>query len=115
MQVGYMRVSKAVAMVRTSSDGILPTLSDTPFGGHDQTLAPRVHFQSVETSSVFPAVYAEDEALFTIDTLQIIHGEVPRRVRALVVEWATLHNDEIATNWDLARRGVPLQQIEPLE
>jgi hypothetical protein len=30
---------------------------------------------------------------------------VPRRVRALVVEWATLHHDELATNWDLARRG----------
>jgi hypothetical protein len=63
----------------------------------------------------FHAEYAEDEALFTIDTLQVLHGDIPRRVRALVVEWATLHHDELTTNWDNARRGVPLQGIEPLE
>jgi len=38
----------------------------------------------------FHAGYAEDEAVFTIDTLQVLYGWVPRRVRALVVEWATL-------------------------
>jgi hypothetical protein len=63
----------------------------------------------------FHAEYAEDEALFTIDTLQVLRGEVPRRVRALVVEWATLHHYELVENWDLARQGVPLRGVEPLE
>ena len=63
----------------------------------------------------FHAEYAEDEALFTIERLQLLRGEVPRRVRALVVEWATLHQDELGANWDLARQGMPLQEIEPLE
>jgi hypothetical protein len=63
----------------------------------------------------FHAEYAEDEALFSIDTLQVLQGEVSRRVRALVVEWATLHRDQLATNWIFARQGMPLQAIEPLE
>jgi hypothetical protein len=63
----------------------------------------------------FHAEYAEDEALFGIDTLQVLRGRVPRRVRALVVEWATLHHGELVTNWNLARQGVPLQAIEPLD
>jgi Domain of unknown function (DUF4160) len=63
----------------------------------------------------FHAEYAEDEALFTIETLQVLQGSVPRRVRALVVEWATQHLDELVANWNLARQGVPLQSIEPLD
>ena len=62
----------------------------------------------------FHAEYAEDEALFRIDTLQVLQGSVPRRVRALVVEWATLHHDELEANWNLARQAIPLQDIEPL-
>jgi hypothetical protein len=53
--------------------------------------------------------------LFSIESLQILSGRVSRRVRALVVEWATLHHDELVANWDLARHGVALQAIEPLE
>jgi hypothetical protein len=63
----------------------------------------------------FHAEYGGDEAVFMLDTLQVLHGEVPRRVRALVVEWATLHHDELLANWNLARRAVPLRAIEPLE
>jgi Domain of unknown function (DUF4160) len=63
----------------------------------------------------FHAQYAEDEALFTIDTLELLGGQVPRRVRNLVVEWATLHREELVSNWNLARQAVPLQSIEPLE
>jgi len=63
----------------------------------------------------FHAEYGDDEALITIERLQVLRGELPRRVRALVVEWATLHQDELETNWGLARQGVPLQAIEPLE
>jgi hypothetical protein len=63
----------------------------------------------------FHAEYAGDEALFTIERLRVLRGHVPRRVRALVVEWATLHDDELSSNWNLARQGVPLRSIDPLE
>ena len=63
----------------------------------------------------FHAEYGGNEALFTIDTFRVLRGKVPRRVRALVVEWASLHHDELIANWNSARQGLPLQPIEPLD
>ena len=63
----------------------------------------------------FHATYAEHRAEVGIESLEVIHGEVPRRVLALVLEWAFLHRDELRSNWERARRGEPLDPIEPLE
>ena len=63
----------------------------------------------------FHARYAEHEATFTIDGLEILSGSVPRRARALVLEWASLHRGELSANWELAREGLPLRQIPPLD
>ena len=43
----------------------------------------------------FHAKYAEQEALFRIDTLEVYSGELQSRARALVVEWASLHRIEL--------------------
>jgi hypothetical protein len=45
---------------------------------------------------------------------ELIAGTLPRRALALVVEWAALHQDELAANWERARREEPLRAIEPL-
>jgi hypothetical protein len=63
----------------------------------------------------FHAEYAEYEASFSINTLEVLEGELPRRARALVVEWASLHRAELLANWELARRQLSLRPIEPLE
>jgi hypothetical protein len=34
---------------------------------------------------------------------------------ALVLEWAALHRDELRHDWQLARGGLPLDPIAPLE
>jgi hypothetical protein len=61
------------------------------------------------------AVYGEYEALIEIDSLSVLRGELPRRALALVLEWASLHRSELSTNWECARRGVPLAPIAPLD
>jgi hypothetical protein len=63
----------------------------------------------------FHAQYGEFEALFEIETLAILRGELPRRALALVLEWAALHRQELRTDWELARSGTPLQPIAPLD
>ncbi len=63
----------------------------------------------------FHAEYAGDEASFSIDTLEILEGELSRRARALVVEWASLHRRELVANWERARQELPLQAIAPLD
>ncbi|MGH9840909.1 MAG: DUF4160 domain-containing protein [Blastocatellia bacterium] len=63
----------------------------------------------------FHAEYAEHEATFVIETLGYLSGALPGRARALVVEWALQHRDELRTDWELAKQGQPLLPIPPLD
>ena len=63
----------------------------------------------------FHAEYGEFEAVYTIETLEILRGELPRRAHSMVVEWATFYRNELRKNWDLAVQMRPLANIEPLE
>ncbi len=63
----------------------------------------------------FHAKHAEYEALIRIDTLAILKGELPQREKALVLKWATLHREELKADWELAKKGLPLRPIAPME
>lgn len=63
----------------------------------------------------FHAEYGEYEAVYTIETLETLRGELPRRAHGMVVEWATLHRDELRDNWHRAREMMVLNKVEPLE
>jgi len=63
----------------------------------------------------FHAEYAEREASFAIETLETLEGDLPRRPHAFVVEWASLHREELRVNWERARQGISLLSIEPLD
>ena len=63
----------------------------------------------------FHAEYGEFEAVYEIETLDILRGQLPRRAHALVVEWTTLHRAELNANWERARQELPLSTIEPLD
>jgi hypothetical protein len=62
----------------------------------------------------FHARYGEAEASVDIESLVTIAGELPPRVRRLVVEWAAEHQPELRDNWERARSHRPLISIEPL-
>ena len=63
----------------------------------------------------FHALYAEHEAVIAIRTLAPIQGSLPPRAMALVREWAAIHREELESDWELARRGVPPFPIAPLD
>ncbi len=63
----------------------------------------------------FHVRYGEHEASIRISTLEVLEGHLPRRALALVLEWAVIHRPALWSNWDLARRGLPLDQIPPLD
>ena len=63
----------------------------------------------------FHAEYGEYEAVYEIATIEVMRGALPRRAHALVVEWTSLHRVELKDNWDKARAGMPMSNIEPLE
>ena len=63
----------------------------------------------------FHAEYGKDEAQFAIDSLDVLVGSIPRRSKSLVLEWASLYRGELRENWELARQGLPLNEIPPLD
>ncbi len=63
----------------------------------------------------FHAEYGEYEALVNINTLGVIAGKLPPRVLGLVVEWASLHQNELGTLWEKARNMESLDKIKPLK
>jgi len=63
----------------------------------------------------FHAEYGGNVALVDIRTLSIFSGRLPPRVTGFVVEWATLHQQELLANWEKARAQQELQRIAPLE
>ena len=56
-----------------------------------------------------------EEAEVGIDPIAILEGELARTTRAKVFEWAAIHQAELRANWELARAGLPLLQIPPLD
>jgi len=65
--------------------------------------------------SHFHAVYGEHEALITIDNLAILHGHLPPRALGLVIEWATIYQEELKKIWQQAMEHKKLNKIEPLK
>ena len=62
----------------------------------------------------FHALYAEDEALIDIRTLDVIEGQLTRRALALVLEWAQEHRTELVENWELCAHNQSPKKIRPL-
>ena len=63
----------------------------------------------------FNALYGEYEVIVNIRTLEIIKGFMPRRALALVLEWASLHREELMEDWKLCELKQMPVKIEPLE
>jgi hypothetical protein len=62
----------------------------------------------------FHAAYGEYEISVEVESGEV-HGQFPARALRLVLEWASLHREELIENWELARQGRPLRRIAPLE
>ncbi len=63
----------------------------------------------------FHAKYGNQTGVFSIAELKLTQGHLPRRVIALVLEWAFEHRDELMEDWKSAEMRKPLQRIQPLE
>ena len=63
----------------------------------------------------FHAIYQEDTAEYDINTFAVIRGNLPARAHALVLEWASLHREELLEDWELAIEKKEIKKIEPLK
>ena len=62
----------------------------------------------------FHAKYNEFEALIDIKTLGVSKGKLPSKALSLVVEWASNHQEELMSNWELCINDKTPNKIAPL-
>jgi hypothetical protein len=63
----------------------------------------------------FHAIYENCELVVNLWPLQIISGDAPRRVKDMVLEWATQHQQELLTAWHRIQSGETPNSIPPLQ
>ncbi len=63
----------------------------------------------------FHALYAGRKAMIDIETLALIDGDLPARARGLVIEWATMHQEELKEAFRLAAAMEVPPKIPPLD
>lgn len=62
----------------------------------------------------FHAKYGDYEIIVSIEGI-IVEGNFPKRALQLVIEWLSLHKEELLENWRRTQNGEPLKPIAPLE
>ena len=67
------------------------------------------------SSPHFHARHAEGAAKVRIDTLEPIESTLGLRQLRLVLAWAELHQAELLENYQRARDGEKLNEIDPLQ
>ena len=60
------------------------------------------------------AMYQGSEAVFSIDTADILDGKFPPKQTRLVQAWIELRREELVADWSLAVQGQPVERVEPL-
>ncbi len=55
--------------------------------------------------------YNEYDAVMELNTLNIINGNIPKKARILVREWAEVHQEELLEMWNTQK----FHKISPLE
>ena len=64
----------------------------------------------------FHAVYQDQEAQFSIETGNMIVGDLPRKQTRLVQAWVELHRDELMLNYSESQKNNgKLRKIKPLD
>ena len=62
----------------------------------------------------FHVEYGEYVASITINNLSLLEGDLPSRILGYVVEWASLHKQELTENWNMIQSMGKFNKIEPL-
>jgi hypothetical protein len=74
------------------------------FSDNKQHHVPHIH-----------VAYAEYEAVYAIESGEMIDGSLPSKKQKLMEAWIELHREELESDWNLAVQNQPLFKIQPLQ
>ena len=63
----------------------------------------------------FHACYQDAAAVFAVDTIELLGGELPQKQQRLVEAWAEIHQPELLEDWAQLQAGRLPFKIEPLK
>jgi len=63
----------------------------------------------------FHAIYENTELVVAVSPVRIIQGDAPLRVRDMVIEWATQHQEELLAAWNRLSAAQRPGAIAPLQ
>ena len=63
----------------------------------------------------FHVYYQNNAAVYSIEPIELMSGDLPVRSKRLVESWAELHAGELAANWELLQAGRMPYKIAPLQ
>lgn len=56
------------------------------------------------------AIYGEYTSAITIETLEVLEGDLPKKALSLAIEWIELHKEELLDIWNSQK----FRKIKPL-
>ncbi len=62
----------------------------------------------------FHAYYGDDVAVYSLDTIEVLAGQLPKRQQRLIEAWAELRQTELEASWQRLQAGQPPEPIAPL-
>ena len=62
----------------------------------------------------FHAEYGGETATFSIETGQMIQGDLSKNKVPLITAWALIHQEELLMNWGNLQKGLGYKKITPL-
>ena len=72
----------------------------------------KMYFQQKEHNPPhIHAIYGEYVAVISINDFKVLEGELPKKAISLVMEWMSIHKDELLMMWNTQN----FKQIAPLE
>ncbi|HKL34134.1 MAG TPA: DUF4160 domain-containing protein [Tangfeifania sp.] len=74
----------------------------------------RMYFQD-HNPPHFHAEYQGMKAEYSIETLEVLAGKIPGRAHSMVLEWASIHRNDLLNNWERAKEPSQLKKIQPLK
>ncbi len=63
----------------------------------------------------FHVEYGGNKAVIRISDFALMEGKLPPKIHGLVIEWSSLHREELEQDWEQAKQSKPLFKIQPLE
>jgi hypothetical protein len=62
----------------------------------------------------FHAYYQDQVAIYSINPVELIAGDMPQRQKRLIEAWAELHQQELTADWQRLQSGQKALPIDPL-